>query len=422
MFFNFVDELREAGIGASFKEHLTLIEALDKDVIEQTPEAFYYLSRATFVKDEGMLDRFDQVFHKVFKGILTDYGQNPVDVPEDWLKAVAEKFLTEEEMAEIEKLGSWEEIMETLKERLAPWVPPASDDRELTALDAVIAACLDPEPGRRPAAAQVVDELERLSWSIDERNRALAFAPGGPDAGSAGPASDETTDPRRVPHAPSGVADRLPAHDTAHVAPDDDPTVVPVRRPVGTQPAHDTVYRTDRRPAHPDRPSRRRRRVGIAIALLAVVAIVAVMVSRRSDGSAASVELVERPGGLGEITDLDWPFGDIGECLLQVGERLDAVACDRPHDLQRTAVDTLPPESFPTDAEFDRDAVRAVVRTACLAAFESFVGEPVDASVLESPFSAPSAETWSADGDRTFQCFAGAADRRVVGDARRRDG
>ncbi|HCY02775.1 MAG TPA: VWA domain-containing protein, partial [Erythrobacter sp.] len=51
MFFNFVDELRSAGISASFKEHLTLIEALDRDVIEQSPEAFYYLSRATFVKD-----------------------------------------------------------------------------------------------------------------------------------------------------------------------------------------------------------------------------------------------------------------------------------------------------------------------------------------------------------------------------------
>ena len=64
MFFNFIDELREAGIKASFKEHLTLLEALDKDVIDQTPEAFYYLSRATFVKDEGLLDRFDQVFNK----------------------------------------------------------------------------------------------------------------------------------------------------------------------------------------------------------------------------------------------------------------------------------------------------------------------------------------------------------------------
>ena len=118
MFFNFVDELRSAGIQASFKEHLVLLEALDKDVIDSTPEAFYYLARATFVKDEGLLDRFDQVFNKVFKGILSDYGQKPVDVPEDWLKAIAEKFLSPEEMEAIKALGSWDEIMETLKKRL----------------------------------------------------------------------------------------------------------------------------------------------------------------------------------------------------------------------------------------------------------------------------------------------------------------
>ena len=118
MFFNFVDELRLAGIPASFKEHLVLLEALQKEVIERTPEAFYYLSRATFVKDEGMLDRFDQVFQKVFKGIFTDYGQQPVEIPEDWLKKVAERYFSEEEMEAIKALGSWDEIMETLKQRL----------------------------------------------------------------------------------------------------------------------------------------------------------------------------------------------------------------------------------------------------------------------------------------------------------------
>ncbi len=118
MFFNFIDELRTAGIQASLKEHLTLLEALDKDVIEQTPEAFYYLSRATFVKDESLLDRFDQVFAKVFRGIFSDYGQEQVALPEEWLKAIAEKFLTPEEMEKIKALGSWDEIMETLKKRL----------------------------------------------------------------------------------------------------------------------------------------------------------------------------------------------------------------------------------------------------------------------------------------------------------------
>ena len=100
MFFNFLDELRTAGISASMKEHLVLLEALERDVIERTPEEFYYLSRAIFVKDEGLLDRFDQVFNKVFKGLLTSYGDQNADIPEDWLKAVAEKYLTEEEMAE----------------------------------------------------------------------------------------------------------------------------------------------------------------------------------------------------------------------------------------------------------------------------------------------------------------------------------
>lgn len=118
MLLNFVDELRAAGIPASLKEHLVLLEALDKDVIEQTPEAFYYLSRATFVKDESLLDRFDQVFQKVFKGVLTDYGQQPVEIPEDWLKKVAERYFSEEEMEQVKSLGSWDDIMETLKKRL----------------------------------------------------------------------------------------------------------------------------------------------------------------------------------------------------------------------------------------------------------------------------------------------------------------
>ena len=117
MFFNFMDELRAAGIPVSFKEHLMLIEALSKDVIEMSPEEFYYLSRATLVKDEGKLDRFDQVFQKVFKGIFANYGNDVAELPEDWLKAIAEKFLTDEERAKLEEMG-WDELMKTLKERL----------------------------------------------------------------------------------------------------------------------------------------------------------------------------------------------------------------------------------------------------------------------------------------------------------------
>ncbi len=118
MFFSFMDELRTAGISASLKEHLALLEALNADVIGQNPEEFYYLARATLVKDEALLDRFDQVFGKVFKGIFIDYGQEQVEIPADWLKAIAEKYLSPEEMAKIEKMGSWDELMETLKKRL----------------------------------------------------------------------------------------------------------------------------------------------------------------------------------------------------------------------------------------------------------------------------------------------------------------
>jgi uncharacterized protein with von Willebrand factor type A (vWA) domain len=119
MLLNLLDELRAAGIGASVKEHLLLLEALDADAIEMTPEAFYYLARAVYVKDETLYDRFDQVFAKVFRGLETDYGAQGADIPEDWLKAIAEKFLSPEEMEKIKALGSWDAIMETLKQRLA---------------------------------------------------------------------------------------------------------------------------------------------------------------------------------------------------------------------------------------------------------------------------------------------------------------
>lgn len=118
MFFSFMEELRSAGISASLKEHLALLEALNADVISQSPEEFYYLARTTLVKDEALLDRFDQVFNKIFKGVFSDYGQNPVDIPSDWLKAIAEKYLSPEEMAKIEAMGSWDELMDTLKKRL----------------------------------------------------------------------------------------------------------------------------------------------------------------------------------------------------------------------------------------------------------------------------------------------------------------
>ncbi len=118
MFLNFLDELRAAGIPVGIKEHLVLLAAMDAGVIERTPEEFYHLARATYVKDEGLIDRFDQVFARVFRGVLDTAGVAEAEIPADWLRAVAEKFLTPEEMAKIHSLGSWDEIMDTLRQRL----------------------------------------------------------------------------------------------------------------------------------------------------------------------------------------------------------------------------------------------------------------------------------------------------------------
>ena len=118
MFISFLDELRRAGIPASPKEHLTLLEALDAEVIALSAKEFYYLARTIYVKDEGLIDRFDQVFARVFRGVLGDGAPDGAEIPEDWLKAIAEKYLTPEEMAKVKALGSWDEIMDTLKKRL----------------------------------------------------------------------------------------------------------------------------------------------------------------------------------------------------------------------------------------------------------------------------------------------------------------
>jgi uncharacterized protein with von Willebrand factor type A (vWA) domain len=119
MFISFVEALRRGGIPASLKEHLLLLEALDAEVIGRSPEEFYYLARSVFVHDESQLDRFDRIFAEVFEGLIPAEGADPAaHIPEEWLRLVAEKYLTPEEMEQIKSLGSWDEIMETLKQRL----------------------------------------------------------------------------------------------------------------------------------------------------------------------------------------------------------------------------------------------------------------------------------------------------------------
>jgi uncharacterized protein with von Willebrand factor type A (vWA) domain len=119
MFISFVEALRRGGIPASLKEHLLLLEAMKAEVIAADPEQFYYLARATFVHDEGQLDRFDRVFAEVFKGLIRSGEEIRAEIPEEWLRLVAEAYLTPEQMEAIKSLGSWEEIMQALKDRLA---------------------------------------------------------------------------------------------------------------------------------------------------------------------------------------------------------------------------------------------------------------------------------------------------------------
>ncbi|WP_298158393.1 VWA domain-containing protein [Brevundimonas sp.] len=120
MLLPFFSALRQAKVPVSTKEWLHLMEAMDKDVAGGRVEDFYHLSRSVLVKDEKHYDRFDQVFGTVFKGIETiGAGEEPsLDVPEDWLKLLNQKFLTDEEKAEIEALGGFEKLMETLKQRM----------------------------------------------------------------------------------------------------------------------------------------------------------------------------------------------------------------------------------------------------------------------------------------------------------------
>lgn len=121
MFHHFFTELRRASVPVSIREYLTLLEGVDKGVAEQSMDGFYHLSRTALVKDERDLDKFDQVFGHVFRGVdyLGDiFGQDVHEIPEDWLRKMAELHLSPEEMAEIEALGDFDKIMEALKERL----------------------------------------------------------------------------------------------------------------------------------------------------------------------------------------------------------------------------------------------------------------------------------------------------------------
>ena len=118
MLIDFFLSVKQAGVPASVKEYLTLCEAMQKGVVHGSVDDFYHLSRMCLVKDEGNFDKFDRAFGAYFKGVEALDQALSALIPEEWLKKLAERILSEEEKAQIEALGGWDKLMETLKQRL----------------------------------------------------------------------------------------------------------------------------------------------------------------------------------------------------------------------------------------------------------------------------------------------------------------
>src|SRR5215475_7459217 len=119
MFVTFFHELKSAGVPVTLREYLTLMQAMDIDLPSRRVEDFYYLSRAALIKDERNLDKFDRVFGHVFKGLDLLSDAVVVDIPAEWLKKLAEKYLTDEEKKLIEAMGGLDKLLDTLRKRLA---------------------------------------------------------------------------------------------------------------------------------------------------------------------------------------------------------------------------------------------------------------------------------------------------------------
>lgn len=121
MFIPFFLELKAAKVPVTLREFLSLIEGMEAGIATFDVEAFYFLARTALVKDERHIDRFDRVFQHCFSGLEAvnpmEMGEEAV-IPEDWLRKLAEKHLTEEEKRLIESLGGFDKLMETMRQRL----------------------------------------------------------------------------------------------------------------------------------------------------------------------------------------------------------------------------------------------------------------------------------------------------------------
>ena len=118
MLLNLFGTLRNTGVPCTLREFLDLLAGLEKQLVFANSEDFYYLSRATLVKDEKHYDKFDRAFDIYFKGLETLDDIIEALVPEDWLRKEFEKFLSEDELKKIKSLGGLEKLLEEFKKRL----------------------------------------------------------------------------------------------------------------------------------------------------------------------------------------------------------------------------------------------------------------------------------------------------------------
>jgi len=114
----FFTDLRAGGVPATIPEFLSLLDGLNARVAGTSPEGFYYLARMALVKDERHFDRFDRVFAEHFEGAERIFERIVAELPADWLQALSERLLSEEEKQRIEALGGWDKLLDTLRQRL----------------------------------------------------------------------------------------------------------------------------------------------------------------------------------------------------------------------------------------------------------------------------------------------------------------
>lgn len=118
MLLSFLLTLRAAGLKVSLSEFLALLELLARGFPVYSLPDFYQVARLSLIKDETQYDRFDAAFAAYFKGVEAITGEQLGSVPEAWLQQQLMRLLSDEERARIRSLGGFEQLIDTLRQRL----------------------------------------------------------------------------------------------------------------------------------------------------------------------------------------------------------------------------------------------------------------------------------------------------------------